>query len=217
MAGNSTQKERRRAGAIKGLLYTGIVILLAAAIAVGVYFYQTHEAKKDRIENESIVAEYFEEEPETAAAGTDSTASGPYRISTDSPIDGVLYIDRIDLELPIFSEVTDQNMKQSVCRVTNTGAPGCANYCLLGHKMSRYGVIFNRLHEVDIGDTVRVKTTETEYVYQITDITITSGLDYSIFNDVPGEHRITIFTCDYSVRDGRRILVGVLEEVIENT
>lgn len=190
-------------------------LLFAAAFVFAIFAVQKgKEEVQMQQDNEALVEWYLGQEEEESTAPSVSANSSPYRVNTNRKIDGILYIDRIDLQLPIFSEVTDANMKQSVCRVSNTGEPGCNNYCLLGHKMSRYGVIFNRLHEVKTGDTVRVQTKDAEYVYVISDIQITKGLDYSIFEDVPGEKRITVFTCDYSVKNGRRILTGQLQKVV---
>lgn len=188
-----------------------ICIVLSFTILFGTGLSTIVQENKRNKANLEIIQEFNLAKLETKHSN--DAEYHPYRISTNKPIDGVLSIPSIDLELPIFTEVTKKNMNQSVCRVPNTGDPGCNNYCVLGHYMRNYGVIFNRLHEVTVGDLVTVTTTAAEYQYTVTDVLLTKGVDYSLFEDIEGKQLITLLTCDYSIKDGRRVVIGELQKI----
>ena len=140
----------------------------------------------------------------------------PYRTSTNEEVDGILYIPAIDLELPILTNVTEKGLNKTCARVTNTGAPGCNNYCIMGHVMKNYGYIFNRLHEVKKGDKVSVKARDYTYNYVITEKFVTEGLDVNILEDASGKQLVTIFCCSYQVNNGRLVVRGELESIHYN-
>lgn len=140
----------------------------------------------------------------------------PYRTSTNEEVDGILYIPSIDLELPILTNVTEKGLNKTCARVTNTGAPGCNNYCIMGHVMKNYGYIFNRLHEVRKGDKITVKARDYTYNYVVTETFVTKGLDMNILEDVVGKQVITVFCCSYQVNNGRLVVRGELESIYYN-
>ena len=140
----------------------------------------------------------------------------PYRTSTNEEVDGILYIPSIDLELPILTNVTEKGLNKTCARVTNTGAPGCNNYCIMGHVMKNYGYIFNRLHEVRKGDIITVKARNYTYNYRVTEIFVTEGLDMNILEDVEGKQIVTVFCCSYQVKNGRLVVRGELETIHYN-
>ena len=140
----------------------------------------------------------------------------PYRTSTNEEVDGILYIPSIDLELPILTNVTKKGLNKTCARVTNTGAPGCNNYCIMGHVMKNYGYIFNRLHEVRKGDIITVKARTYTYNYRVTETFVTEGLDMDILEDVEGKQIITVFCCSYQVNNGRLVVRGELESIHYN-
>lgn len=134
----------------------------------------------------------------------------PYRTSTNEEIDGILYIDCIDLELPILTNLTEKGLNKTCARVTNTEPPGCNNYCVMGHHNKNYGVLFNRLKEVKKGDRIRVKASNGTFEYEVTETFVTEGLDHSILQDVKDKKVITIFCCDYRKNNGRLVVRGEL-------
>ena len=140
----------------------------------------------------------------------------PYRTSTNEEVDGILYIPSIDLELPILTNVTEKGLNKTCARVTNTGAPGCNNYCIMGHVMKNYGYIFNRLHEVRKGDIITVKARNYTYNYRVTETFVTEGLDMNILEDVEGKQIVTVFCCSYQVNNGRLVVRGELETIHYN-
>jgi len=218
-----------------------ICIIVAICLLVGPYaismidIHKNNEAKDELLnEVESLFNETTPPEttvettspPETESDIPDETTPEettptetpyrPYRTSTNEEVDGVLYIPAIDLELPILTNVTEKGLNKTCARVTNTGAPGCNNYCIMGHVMKNYGYIFNRLHEVKKGDIITVKARNYTYNYRVTEIFVTEGLDMNILEDVEGKQIVTIFCCSYQVNNGRLVVRGELETIHYN-
>lgn len=189
-----------------------ICIVLGIAVVLGVFVANYNKKVEIDDANEQIIEEYNLASVEEQSEDSEDDEYSPYRVYTSKKIDGILEIPKIDLELPIFTKLTTSNLNQSACRVPNTEGPGCNNYCILGHYMRIYGVIFNRLNELEVGDQIIVETKTETYTYEVTDVYLTKGVNYDLFKDPEdeNEHLITILTCDYSIKNGRRTVVGKL-------
>ena len=212
------------------------ICLLVVPYAISMFDIHKNNEAKDELLNE--VENLFDETtppettteptttPETDVNNTEETTQEeaapteapyrPYRTSTNEEVDGILYIPAIDLELPILTNVTEKGLNKTCARVTNTGAPGCNNYCIMGHVMKNYGYIFNRLHEVRKGDIITVKARDYTYNYRVTETFVTEGLDVNILEDVEGKQIVTIFCCSYQVNNGRLVVRGELETIHYN-
>ena len=204
-------------------------VFLAICFLTFVVYGITNFIKNTETEQEiqSILEElYTVEEPDSEEPPSEETVSEPeqnentqpyvpYRVSTNKEVDGILKIDSINLELPIFSEMTDSNLKISCTRVPASPPPGRGvNYCIMGHRMSTYGKIFNRLNEVKIKDIITVQVKGgIIYRYEVVEIFVTKGLDTNIFKQGE-EEMITIFCCSKKVPDGRLVVKGKFVEII---
>lgn len=217
-------------------IVVAICLLLIPNIVYMIDTHKNNEAKDELLsEIENLLDETIPPEttdttiPETSIDSTmppeettpeettpTKTPYKPYRTSTNEEVDGILYIPSIDLELPILTNVTEKGLNKTCARVTNTGAPGCNNYCIMGHVMKNYGYIFNRLHEVKKGDTIIVKARNYTYNYRVYETFVTEGLDMNILEDIDGKQIVTIFCCSYQVNNGRLVVRGELESIHYN-
>jgi len=123
-------------------------------------------------------------------------------------IEGILKIEKIDLELPILSGATKSNLEISVSSINNTGKPGeIGNYSIAGHRSHTYGRHFNRLGEIEKGDIIEVVTGDAAYTYKVYDIfTVDPGEIWVLRPD--GNHKeITLITCEPMINPTRRLIV----------
>jgi len=78
----------------------------------------------------------------------------------------------------------------------------------MGHRMKRYGSLFNRLGEVQIGDTIRVSAGDSIYEYIVDEIETISPSELSAYIGVSEEGcRITLITCTPTGVGTHRLLV----------
>ncbi|NLV16140.1 MAG: class D sortase [Syntrophomonadaceae bacterium] len=136
-------------------------------------------------------------------------------IDLTKEMEGLLIIDKIKLTAPILTGITNRNLNLSVASVEKTGRPGePGNYCIAGHRSRSYGLLFNRLNELAVGDDIVVQTEDQTFVYQVTASKVVKPENVELLKPDGDRKLITLITCDYSVKKPylRLIVTGELEE-----
>ena len=110
---------------------------------------------------------------------------------------GVLTIEKINLKLPVSAGVSEAQLKISVGWVPQTAPIGeTGNAVIAGHRSYRRGVMFNRLGEITIGDTITYQPKDgEEKTFVVYDILEIEPGDQSAFYQPADEKIITLFTC----------------------
>ena len=123
-------------------------------------------------------------------------------------MEGMLKIEKINLYLPILKDATKQNMNISVASMENTGMPGeIGNYCIAGHRNRTYGRNFNRLDEVETGDTVEVDNGENIYKYIVTEKLYVKPDEVWVLKKNKKEKEITLITCHPMGNPTHRLII----------
>lgn len=135
-------------------------------------------------------------------------------MNSSNRIEGIIKIDKIDLEVPILTGATAKNMAISVTSIDNTGIPGkYGNYCIAGHRSRTYGRNFNRLDEVDVGDEIVIKTRAERYQYTVTEKLYVNPDDVWVLESNQKIKEITLVTCHpFGESTQRLIIKGILDE-----
>lgn len=124
---------------------------------------------------------------------------------------GILEIDKIELQVPIWDEASIISLRYGVGHYETSSMPGEEGNCaILGHHMRDYGSIFNRLGEVEIGDTIRLRAVNGEtYNYVVDNIIVVNpvNLDDYLESDSLDGTAITLVTCTYTASGTQRLLV----------
>ncbi len=108
----------------------------------------------------------------------------------DAPL-GILRIDRIHLEVPVFNGTDERILNRGVGRVIGTARIGEAgNLGIAGHRDG----FFRGLKDVTIGDAITLETADGTQTYTIDSIQIVSPKDVSVLEggDTPA---LTLVTC----------------------
>ncbi|MBM7583678.1 sortase A [Bacillus pakistanensis] len=131
-----------------------------------------------------------------------------------SGIEGVLSIPSINLEEPIFQGASEENLKNGVALVDENDSFYENNITIAGHRMNAYGILFNRLHEVKIGDEVTIKTNKETLTFEVTKRFKVTPKEVSVLKETD-EKIITLITCEsYNWNteqfDERLIIRGVI-------
>lgn len=146
----------------------------------------------------------------TAGDGTDNqvelTAKPDF--SSYKNMEGVLIIDKIDLLLPILQGATNENMRTTVASIVNTGKAGeVGNYAIAGHRNRTFGRNFNRLDELEIGDTMEVDNGDTQFVYMVTEKLRVKPEEVWVLEGNNKDTEITLVTCDPMVNPTHRLII----------
>lgn len=126
----------------------------------------------------------------------------------DPSMEGMLYIDKLDLQLPILTGATEQNLKTTAASIADTGRPGeVGNYAIAGHRNHAYGRNFNRLDELSEGDVIDVDTGEHVYRYGVTEKLYVEPHEVWVLEPEGTEKEITLVTCHPIETGTHRLIV----------
>ena len=130
---------------------------------------------------------------------------------------GTIVIPSIDCELPLWDGAGKFELRYGAGRMpgsSEAGAPG--NLVIFGHRMRRYGSIFNRLGEVCIGDSIVIERAGQVFTYTVDAIETIELSSLSAYIGMekegdPGSCRITLITCTpIGVGSHRLVITGHL-------
>lgn len=152
---------------------------------------------------ELLAEEAEEEEPAVPAEGGDKS-----EVKLGGKVIGIISIESIDVKLPILEGATKANMKHAAAHMKET-APlgGVGNAAIAAHRSRTAGRLFNRLGEMKIGDKVSVKTAETQFDYEVYDISIVEPTDVSVLNGNGEDRILTLITCDPLIDPTHRLII----------
>lgn len=123
-------------------------------------------------------------------------------------IEGMLIIDKIDLNLPILIGSTKDNMRKSATSIENTGKLGqMGNYGIAGHRNRTYGSIFNRLDEVYVGDNLKLDDGKTQYNYEVVEKLYVKPEETWVLSSSMPSKEVTLITCHPQGNSTHRLVI----------
>lgn len=136
------------------------------------------------------------------------------KLKENFSIDGILKIDKIDLELPILTDATENNMKISVASIKDTGKLGqIGNYSIAGHRSHTYGRNFNRLNEVEVGDLIKVDDGKEQFSYEVMEKLYVKPDEVWVLEGSDIDKEITLVTCHPMINPTHRLIIkGKIKE-----
>jgi len=124
---------------------------------------------------------------------------------------GVIYIEKIDVKLPILNGTDQSTLLVAAGRMTQTGLPDeIGNMVIAGHRSS-LGKYFNRLDELEPGDEIVIQTKTKELKYKVFKKLIVEPDDFSILNKNDTDKILTLFTCHPEGIGSQRLVVHAVQ------
>lgn len=170
---------------------------------------QTTETSESTPSSETTQTEETTQPTETTVAPTTTATDEKVVVTAIAKI----RIPSISVNMPVAEGATLYNLRVAIGHYTNSpsaGEPGVAIY--LGHRSYTYGRHFNRMGEVEIGDTIVIETKTHRYTYEVDQIDVVEpdALLYE-FNNRTLEPRIMLVTCEpIRVASHRMLVKGAL-------
>lgn len=168
------------------------------------------------------------EEPEKLVTSNSSVgaipAVKPFNFGRDpgGPEDKTLYLTVPEIglkDVPVFSSVSEEKLKESVVHVPSTGFPWQegANTYIAGHRIGYSGTgsyrVFYDLEALATGDEILVRDAAgEEYLYRVTEQMVVGPDDVEVMEPVPGESVVSLQTCTLPDYAERIVVRGVLVE-----
>jgi len=105
---------------------------------------------------------------------------------------GVLYIPRLDREIPIIEGTDEEELAQGVGHYKDTGYPGENRQILLsGHR----DTVFRQFGELENGDEFHIKMEHGTFIYEINDHEIVAADNTSVIDPSRKDEYLTVSTC----------------------
>ncbi len=172
------------------------------------------ESSDTRLPDRSVAATNGANVWDIGAASDDSSFSeneseNEYVLS----VYGTISIPSIDCELPLLDGAGVVELRYGAGRMPLSADAGeFGNLVIFGHRMKRYGSLFNRLGEVECGNSIFVSRGSASYEYVIDEVLTISPSEISRYIQNEGDSsRITLVTCTpIGVGSHRLILRGHL-------
>lgn len=168
-----------------------IAIVFVIGLAAFVFLIPYFQADKQQSYEEELIDQYLKDTkipdaplPDQPGGGLAEEGQGQENADTGSQgydysdvgsngfvgsIDSILVIDKINMKKAIIrSNDNDYNLDRYYFVTADTQTPlGEGNYIIYGHCSQTFGHSFNRLDEMEIGDTFYMVQNGREYSYQI--------------------------------------------------
>ena len=125
---------------------------------------------------------------------------------------GNLIIEKIDVEYPIYSEYTEENLKMSVCKLTGPTLEKIGNISIIGHNYQD-NRFFGRLNQLQINDNILIRFNNKKFNYKVVKKYITREDDLTCLNSITKNNReITLITCDNIIKKNRLIVKAIISQ-----
>ena len=193
-----------------GLMAFGAVIL-AVSIAVSVVqnlnkskAIKEFEARKSQ--GNTAAESLFEPRDDVDSDASESgegmakldDASNNSKEASSKPVsitDCLVRIPKINCTEPVKEGVDRNALAASLGHEPETALPGEVGNCVIaGHRNYTFGKYFNRLNEVEIGDTIYIDTLDDTYEYTVEEIKVVEPTDLSVLDNTEDE-TLTLYTC----------------------
>lgn len=121
---------------------------------------------------------------------------------------GTMDIPKIDSSLPILEGTGKSQLRVGVGYMEGTSAIGEAgNAAFAAHRSHTYGRMFNRLDELENGDTITITLGDATYTYQVYEKLVVEPDDVSVLKSSKDKKVITLITCTPLITATHRLII----------
>ncbi|HLR07705.1 MAG TPA: class D sortase [Bacillota bacterium] len=173
------------------LRFLSIFLILAGGIILsygGFQLYNSKAQESERLDeaSEMVSDQVIKETPDVKAYDYDAIQEGDTI--------GILYIPRLDREIPIIEGTDEEELAQGVGHYAGTGFPGENRQILLsGHR----DTVFRQFGELEDGDEFHVKMEHGTFIYEIrgSETQIVPADDTTVIDPNRKDEVLTVSTC----------------------
>ncbi|MGN1270648.1 MAG: sortase [Clostridia bacterium] len=208
--GNKTENIllKKKTCLFKFVLYFSITILLSSIAYFTVYLYDIKKQEKlasNLINSFNIDSLYSNNKDYTIVKLNNSN---------EANIIGIIKIDKINIEYPIFSKTTDELLKISPCKFFGPEPNKVGNLCIAGHNFNDER-FFSKLSSLKIGDVIEIYAPANVCVYyEVYDMYEIEKNDMNCTSqETNGKKEITLITCN---NINKKRLIVKAQEIKQN-
>ena len=138
------------------------------------------------------------------------------KLTTGPTAIGIIEIPKIKLKYPVAEGVDNVTLRFCIGHMPKTAGLGeVGNSVLAGHRSHSFGDFFNRLDELETGDTIWIKTKSSSTAYTVYEKKRVNKKDLSVLSQKGNDKVLTLITCELGVNPEERIIVKAKAEGAE--
>ena len=138
------------------------------------------------------------------------------KLTTGPTAIGIIEIPKIKLKYPVAEGVDNVTLRFCIGHMPKTAELGeVGNSVLAGHRSHSFGDFFNRLDELENGDTIWIKTKSSSTAYIVYEKKRVNKKDLSVLSQKGNDKVLTLITCELGVNPEERIIVKAKAEAAE--
>ncbi|MCK8061459.1 MULTISPECIES: sortase [unclassified Fusibacter] len=121
---------------------------------------------------------------------------------------GRIAIASINVNMPLVEGTSASDIAISAGHLENTAYPGhIGNSVIAGHRGYNYGLLFNRLDELEKGDRIVLTTSQGTFTYEVYQKKIVVPEDTSVINQTDTHRVLTLITCEPLYKSTYRLVI----------
>ena len=182
---------------LKNWLINILIVVLLATSVVLIFKNQIREYFTNDV-NDKIITAYRNNQGEVDVPWWKKTfTDNDSKIKLTDSMLGVLKIDDIDIQEPIFQDVTEINLINGVATAQEPSTLDAQNVVIAGHSVQGVGIRFNNLNKIKMGTKVQIISKDKLRTYEVSRIYDVMPTQVEILDQHEGKDKIlTMFTCD---------------------
>lgn len=188
---NKINSYKKKTIFFKFILYISLFFFVSTLSYFFIYFYDTKKQEKlaSNLINSFNIDSLYSNNKNYVAVKLDN--------STDANIIGIIKIDKLEIEYPIFSETTDELLKIAPCKFFGPDANKIGNLCIVGHNFNDRR-FFSKLSGLRKGDLIKIYSPANVCVYYtVYDMYEIEKDDMNCTSQkTNGKKEITLITCN---------------------
>ena len=182
---------------LKNWLINILIVVLLATSVVLIFKNQIREYFTNDINNKIITAYRNNQGEVDVPWWKKMFTDNDSKIKLTDSMLGVLKIDDIDIQEPIFQDVTEINLINGVATAQEPSTLDAQNVVIAGHSVQGVGIRFNNLNKIKVGTKVQIISKDKLRTYEVSRIYDVMPTQVEILDQHEGKDKIlTMFTCD---------------------
>ena len=184
---NKREKENKKIFKVQFVISIAIIIF-----AICFFIYYLYSLKTSENFSKKIISNY-----NISTLYSSNKKNNETQSSAENSIFGIIEIPKINIYYPVFSFLSEENLKVSPCKLYGTNLNENTNICIAGHNYNN-DMFFSNIDKLQNGDEIYIYNNNGfKYIYKVFEKYEVKENDLSpIYNYNKNEKTLTLITCN---------------------
>ncbi|MGG3102069.1 class A sortase [Bacillus velezensis] len=183
------------------ILFISIAVCIVIGVCCIIYPMVHYEYEAKQIEKTLSMKPISNKTSETKTMKNQIPFPG-----TPEDVLGKIKVPSVSIELSILNGATDENLKVGATTLRENQKMGKDNYSLAGHHMKKEDLLFGRIDDIEINQSIFLTDYQYIYQYRVSNKELVDDTQTEILDD-HGINEITLITCDKPTATEKRTVI----------